>query len=66
MSQYLIVYFLGVLFGGVSMKLLNLHKRSGNIIVQHDEDGVYLSLQLKSIDDITSKKEVTLGVGTRN
>lgn len=66
MTQYLIVYFLGVLFGGISMKLLHLHKQSGNIIVEQDEDGVYLSLQLKSMDDITSKKEVTLGVSTRN
>ena len=62
MIHYLVVYFLGVLFGAISMKLLNLHERSGNIIVSQDEDGTYLQLQIKRIEDITSNKEITLGI----
>ena len=64
MTHYLVVYFLGVLFGAISMKLLNLHERSGNIIVSQDEDGTYLQLQIKKIEDITSNKEITLGIVT--
>ena len=37
-------------------------KKVGNILVQQDEDGVYLSLMINSIADITSKDTVTLGV----
>ena len=62
MTHYLVVYFLGVLFGIISMKLLNLKNRSGNIIVSRDEDGTYLQLQIKRIEDITSNKEITLGI----
>ena len=62
MTYYLVVYFLGVLFGIISIKLLNLKNRSGNIIVSQDEDGTYLQLQIKRIEDITSNKEITLGI----
>ena len=62
MTHYLVVYFLGVLFGIISIKLLNLKNRSGNIIVSQDEDGTYLQLQIKKIEDITSNKEITLGI----
>ena len=62
MIHYLVVYFLGVLFGAISIKLLNLKNRSGNIIVSQDEDGTYLQLQIKKIEDITSNKEITLGI----
>ena len=62
MTHYLVVYFLGVLFGAISIKLLNLKNRSGNIIVFQDEDGTYLQLQIKKIEDITSNKEITLGI----
>ena len=62
MTHYLVVYFLGVLFGIISIKLLNLKNRSGNIIVSQDEDGTYLQLQIKRIEDITSNKEITLGI----
>ena len=62
MTHYLVVYFLGVLFGIISIKLLNLKNRSGNIIVSRDEDGTYLQLQIKRIEDITSNKEITLGI----
>ena len=62
MTTYLVVYLLGVLFGCIVMKLIHIHKRSGNIIVSQDEDGIYLSLQVKRISDITSNKEVTLGI----
>ena len=62
MTHYLVVYFLGVLFGAISIKLLNLKNRSGNIIVSQDEDGTYLQLQIKRIEDITSNKEITLGI----
>ena len=64
MTHYLVVYFLGVLFGIISIKLLNLKKRSGNIIVSQDEDGTYLQLQIKKIEDLTSNKEITLGIVT--
>ena len=64
MTHYLVVYFLGVLFGAISIKLLNLKNRSGNIIVSQDEDGTYLQLQIKRIEDITSNKEITLGIIT--
>lgn len=64
MAHYLVVYFLGVLFGIISIKLLNLKNRSGNIIVSQDEDGTYLQLQIKKIEDITSNKEITLGIIT--
>ena len=64
MTHYLVVYFLGVLFGIISIKLLNLKNRSGNIIVSQDEDGTYLQLQIKRIEDITSNKEITLGIIT--
>lgn len=62
MAHYLVIYFLGVLFGAISIKLLNLKNRSGNIIVSQDEDGTYLQLQIKRIEDITSNKEITLGI----
>lgn len=62
MTIYLVVYLLGVLFGCAVMKLIHINKRSGNIIVSQDEDGTYLSLQVKRISDITSNKEVTLGI----
>ena len=62
MTHYLVVYFLGVLFGIISIKLLNLKNRSGNIIVSQDEDGTYLQLQIKRIEDITSNKEINLGI----
>ena len=65
MTLYLVIYLLGVLLGGLSMKLRNLHKRSGSIIVTQDEDGTYLTLQIKSISDITSNEEITLGVITQ-
>lgn len=65
MAPYLIAYLLGALFGGISIKLLNLRKRSGNIVVTQDEEGTYLTLQIKSMTDITSNKEVTLGVITQ-
>ena len=55
MTQYLIVYILGVIFGGIAMKLLHLKKRCGNIIVKQDEDGTYLQLQIKELSDITKK-----------
>lgn len=62
---YVVAYFLGVLVGGIIVKLLTIHKRSGVIRVAYDEDGTYLSLHVDSINDITSKKEVTLGVVTQ-
>ena len=65
MSQYLIIYILGVLFGGIVVKLLHLKKRCGNIIVKQDEDGTYLQLQIKELSDITSNKEITLGIITQ-
>ena len=47
------------------MKLLHLKKRCGNIIVKQDEDGTYLQLQIKELSDITSNKEITLGIITQ-
>lgn len=66
MTSYLVVYLLGVLFGGIAVKLFGTHKHSGNIIVTSDEDGTYLSLELKRLEDVTTKQEVTFGVITRN
>lgn len=66
MTVYLVVYLLGVLFGGIVVTLLNKRKHSGNIIVTSDEDGTYLSLELKRLEDVTTKQEVTFGVITRN
>ena len=34
----------------------------GDILVQQDEDGIYFSLAISNIADITSKDTVTLGV----
>lgn len=62
---YAVVLFIGVYFGFMLHKVISISKQSGNIIVVQDEDGIYLSLEVNSITDITSKKEVTLGVRTR-
>ena len=41
-------------------------KKDGDLLVTHDEDGTYLSLNIDSIESVTSKKEVIFKVVTRN
>lgn len=41
-------------------------KKDGDLLVTHDEDGIYLSLNIKSIESVISKKEVIFKVVTRN
>lgn len=59
------VLLIGLYFGFMFHKVISVSKQSGDIIVTQDEDGTYLSLEINSITDITSKKEVKLGVRTQ-
>lgn len=43
-----------------------IRKKDGDLLVTHDEDGIYLSLNIKSIESVISKKEVIFKVVTRN
>lgn len=59
---YILSCCIGLIIGCSMHKFLSNQTRSGNIIVSCDEDGTYLSLEINSISEITSKDEVLLGV----
>ena len=59
---YILSCCIGLIIGYSMHKFLSNQTRLGNIIVSKDEDGTYLSLEINSISEITSKDEVLLGV----
>lgn len=57
----------GFISGWIIRSILEMiRKKDGDLLVTHDEDGTYLSLNIKSIESVTSKKEVIFKVVTRN
>ena len=62
-----LLLFCGFILGWVIKSILEMvRKKDGDLLVTRDEDGIYLSLNIDSIESITSKKEVLFSVRTRN
>ena len=59
-----IFFVLGSLIGFIfTSTVFEIRKvKSGIIFVSSDEDGIYLSLHVKNIEDVIDKKEVILDV----
>ena len=59
-----IFFVLGSLIGFIfTSTIFKIRKvKSGIIFVNCDEDGIYLSLHVKNIEDVIDKKEVILDV----
>ena len=52
--------FIGFIFTSTIFEIRKV--KSGIIFVNSDEDGIYLSLHVKNIEDVIDKKEVILDV----
>lgn len=66
LAIYILVWILAFMSGWVIRdRTIKRSRYSGYIYVLKDEDGTYLSLNVKSINDITDHDEVTLGVITQ-
>ena len=62
-----LLLFCGFILGWVIKSILEMaRKKDGDLLVTRDEDGIYLSLNIDSIESITSKNEVLFSVRTRN
>lgn len=62
-----LLLFCGFILGWLIKSILEtIRKKDGDLLVTRDEDAIYLSLNIDSIESITSKKEVLFNVRTRN